>query len=271
MASDSEAKYKGKFWKFIAIIFGAALFVLSIAFIIAIYIIVRGPPTLDDVQKAHEQELKSEGYKSESVTDDDPSKRKAETTFYDLLGVGHDANANEIMSSYLSKSKLLHPNHGNSLDDDAFIHLAEAYKTLSDTQKRMDYDHDLVTGKKMEKSTPMSMVEAHKLFIATLKKNIKSNMNKFIQRIRSIAGKIKSERQKHGSNFPMVGQIVKMLGGPRVRAFKISHAKAAKGGRMLVRVMKVCVGGICRITVARKFINPSDEKKDDDNHATNLL
>lgn len=229
------------------------------AFIIAVYIIITGPPTLDDVQKAHEEILKSEGYQSQIVTDDAPSM---ETTLYDLLGVDRDADMDEITSSYLSMAKAAHPNNpqqnnNNSLGQKAFIHLAEAYKTLSDEQQRMEYDHDLVDGtiEKKAENKPMSMDEAQLLFEDVLKQSIKPTVDKIIARFRSCIGNLRSEQENHEESqvgiphFPMVGQIMKMLGGPKVRVFKIKRTRR----RRRFRISKMCVNGVCRITVAQEI------------------
>merc|ERR1712096_527328 len=80
---------------------------------------------------------------------------------------------NEIDSSYLQLAKAAYPTTNNNnngennstVERQAFIHLAEAYQTLSDTEKRMNYDHDLNDGKIETKSdVKMSMDEAVKIY-----------------------------------------------------------------------------------------------------------
>jgi len=259
MASDSEAKYKGKLWKFIAGVLSIAFIMLSVAFCIACYIIITGGPSLDDVQKAHEEYLNSEGYHAKSVKPDAPS---TEVTLYDLLGVDRDADMNEIDSSYLQLAKAAYPTTNNNnnngennstVERQAFIHLAEAYQTLSDTEKRMNYDHDLNDGKIETKSdVKMSMDEAIKIYQAVEEKS--KRFQSIMQRFQSIIGNLKNDLNHEGNesqvgipSFPMVAKFVKMMGGPRIRVFKMRT-------RHRIRISKMCVNGRCRITVAHQVL-----------------
>ena len=62
MTSDAEAKYKGAFWRFVSFVLMIALSILLVAFIIAIKIIIVGPPSLSQLEKEHLAALKSQGY-----------------------------------------------------------------------------------------------------------------------------------------------------------------------------------------------------------------
>ncbi len=58
--------------------------------------------------------------------------------YYDILGVGRDAPIDEIKKAYRKKAIEHHPDKGG--DEAKFREAAEAYETLSDDQKRREYD-----------------------------------------------------------------------------------------------------------------------------------
>jgi DnaJ homolog subfamily A member 2 len=58
--------------------------------------------------------------------------------FYEILNVEKNATINQIKKQYLKLAVILHPDKGGS--DDEFKQLAEAYKILSDPEKRKLYD-----------------------------------------------------------------------------------------------------------------------------------
>lgn len=61
--------------------------------------------------------------------------------YYKLLGIGRDAGDREIKSAYRSKAKAFHPDSGgNQSSHEYFQVLLEAYQTLSDPEKRKEYD-----------------------------------------------------------------------------------------------------------------------------------
>lgn len=62
--------------------------------------------------------------------------------FYDLLGVGRDASADEIKKAYRKKAMELHPDRhqGDKAKEAEFKKVNEAYATLSDAQKKAAYD-----------------------------------------------------------------------------------------------------------------------------------
>lgn len=57
---------------------------------------------------------------------------------YEILGVSKDASQDEIKKAYRNLVKVHHPDKGGS--DDKFKEISQAYETLSDPQKRQDYD-----------------------------------------------------------------------------------------------------------------------------------
>ena len=66
----------------------------------------------------------------------------SDTTFYDLLGVKPGASTKEIKRGYYAKAKDLHPDKNPDNEETAalFIRIHEAYETLIDTDKRIQYD-----------------------------------------------------------------------------------------------------------------------------------
>ena len=64
--------------------------------------------------------------------------------YYKILGLTKNASENEIKKSYRDLSKKYHPDKNNG-NDEKFKEITEAYETLSDKQKKMNYD----TGNKM--------------------------------------------------------------------------------------------------------------------------
>jgi molecular chaperone DnaJ len=58
--------------------------------------------------------------------------------YYDILGVNKDASIDEIKKAYRKKAIEHHPDKGG--DESKFREAAEAYETLSDQQKRREYD-----------------------------------------------------------------------------------------------------------------------------------
>jgi hypothetical protein len=58
--------------------------------------------------------------------------------YYELLGVARDASSSEIRSAYRALAKAMHPDTGGTAG--AFRLLREAYDTLTDPERRADYD-----------------------------------------------------------------------------------------------------------------------------------
>ncbi|HEX2972334.1 MAG TPA: DnaJ domain-containing protein [Tepidisphaeraceae bacterium] len=63
-------------------------------------------------------------------------------TYYDRLGLSPDATLDEIRSAYRRLSLQYHPD-ANQGSPERFLHLKEAYETLSDPDRREDYDREL--------------------------------------------------------------------------------------------------------------------------------
>lgn len=65
-----------------------------------------------------------------------------EKSYYDVLGVKKDATKDEIRSAYRKLSKKWHPDINHSPEaKEKFTEINEAYETLSDPQKRHQYDN----------------------------------------------------------------------------------------------------------------------------------
>lgn len=65
----------------------------------------------------------------------------AEKDYYDILGVSKDASDDKIKHAYRKLSKKWHPDINKAPDAEAkFKEINEAYETLSDPQKRANYD-----------------------------------------------------------------------------------------------------------------------------------
>lgn len=64
--------------------------------------------------------------------------------YYDVLGVKRDATADDIKKSFRKLAAKYHPDAGG--DEKRFKEVSEAYTTLSDPQKRKEYDQMLMFG-----------------------------------------------------------------------------------------------------------------------------
>ncbi|KAK6793024.1 hypothetical protein RDI58_012105 [Solanum bulbocastanum] len=63
-------------------------------------------------------------------------------SLYEVLGIQIGANSHEIKSAYRKLARILHPDVQNSSAED-FIRVQSAYATLSDPEKRANYDRKL--------------------------------------------------------------------------------------------------------------------------------
>src|SRR3954468_20757836 len=66
----------------------------------------------------------------------------AKRDFYEILGVGKTASAEEIKKAYRKVAMQFHPdrNPGDKVAEEKFKEAAEAYEILSDADKRAQYD-----------------------------------------------------------------------------------------------------------------------------------
>ncbi|KAH8583306.1 uncharacterized protein ELE39_000074 [Cryptosporidium sp. chipmunk genotype I] len=104
----------------------------------------------DEIQKLKEKESKSTQKNDDYETNDYnkkesinlTSKSVADTTYYDLLSVSPNADADEIRRQYYRKAKQYHPDKNPDDADakDKFQKLGEAYQILADPERRKRYD-----------------------------------------------------------------------------------------------------------------------------------
>ena len=69
---------------------------------------------------------------------------QATKTFYDVLGVKRDASDKEIKTAFHKLAQKYHPDAGG--DEQKFKEISEAYETLSNPDKRKEYDQMLMFG-----------------------------------------------------------------------------------------------------------------------------
>ena len=62
--------------------------------------------------------------------------------YYQVLGVSENASQEEIKKAFKEKSKITHPDKGGS--EEEFKKINNAYSTLSDKNKRNEYDLDSI-------------------------------------------------------------------------------------------------------------------------------
>jgi curved DNA-binding protein CbpA len=70
------------------------------------------------------------------------------STYYEVLGLKKSASLEEIRAAYRKKAARLHPDR-NPATQDRFLSVNQAYVTLSDPQKRKDYDRTIPEAPKL--------------------------------------------------------------------------------------------------------------------------
>uniref|UniRef100_A0A7N0T098 J domain-containing protein n=1 Tax=Kalanchoe fedtschenkoi TaxID=63787 RepID=A0A7N0T098_KALFE len=69
-----------------------------------------------------------------------PGSSTSAASLYDVLGIQTSATCQEIKQAYRRLARVSHPDAASSGADDDFIRIHSAYATLSDPEKRADYD-----------------------------------------------------------------------------------------------------------------------------------
>ena len=84
------------------------------------------------------------------------TKEESLRTYYQVLGVGRNANRTEIRAAFVTLSKRYHPDSNPRLksesDTRAFVAVSEAYRVLSSPKKRDEYDHQLAVAEAYKES-----------------------------------------------------------------------------------------------------------------------
>ncbi|XVF35954.1 hypothetical protein REPUB_Repub19eG0016300 [Reevesia pubescens] len=70
------------------------------------------------------------------------------SSLYEVLGIQKGATCQEIKAAYRSLARVLHPDVSANGQTHEFIKVHEAYSTLSDPEKRADYDRTLFRPKR---------------------------------------------------------------------------------------------------------------------------
>ena len=89
------------------------------------------------------------------------------TNFYDILGVSQDSNEQDIKKSYRKLSLQYHPDRNSDPQaTEKYKQINEAYETLSDQQRRQQYDNELRYGpsQRMHPMGPDGMDEINQMF-----------------------------------------------------------------------------------------------------------
>nr|XP_043634514.1 chaperone protein dnaJ 11, chloroplastic-like [Erigeron canadensis] len=85
------------------------------------------------------------------------------TTLYDVLGVRVGADIREVKSAYRKLARVLHPDvESSDSSADEFMKIHSAYTTLTDPEKRADYDRTLFVNQRRTGSSPVRTSASYK-------------------------------------------------------------------------------------------------------------
>jgi cell division protein FtsN len=84
--------------------------------------------------------------------------------YYDILGLAHDADAEEVKAAFHRLAKIYHPdlNAGDATAEARFKKINQAYETLSDSEQRAAYDLEFRGGPRVYRHTGESRASATK-------------------------------------------------------------------------------------------------------------
>jgi Ca-activated chloride channel family protein len=84
---------------------------------------------------------------------------KSGETWYEILEISNDANAEEIRFAYFEKARQYHPDtNPGEMAREWFFQIQEAYETLSDPEKRKLYDESIKGRKKQKELAGLTVV-----------------------------------------------------------------------------------------------------------------
>ncbi|PWA85068.1 DnaJ domain-containing protein [Artemisia annua] len=83
-------------------------------------------------------------------------RSSSSSSLYDVLGVRMGADTREVKAAYRKLARVLHPDVGRGDSSaDEFMKVHSAYSTLSDPEKRADYDRALFQRRVARSSSPV--------------------------------------------------------------------------------------------------------------------
>ena len=106
----------------------------------------------------------SAAYATAERTSTETSFRSATpSSLYDVLGLRRGADTREVKAAYRKLARVLHPDVGSGDSSaDEFMKVHSAYTTLSDPEKRADYDRTLFQRRVARSSSPMRTASGYK-------------------------------------------------------------------------------------------------------------
>nr|GEW21389.1 hypothetical protein [Tanacetum cinerariifolium] len=91
------------------------------------------------------------------------SSSSGSSSLYDVLGVRVGADTREVKAAYRKLARVLHPDVGSGDSSaDEFIKVHSAYSTLSDPEKRADYDRTLFQRRVARSLSPLRSASGYK-------------------------------------------------------------------------------------------------------------
>ena len=90
-------------------------------------------------------------------------RSSSSSSLYDVLGLRMGADTREVKAAYRKLARVLHPDVGSGDSSaDEFMKVHAAYTTLSDPEKRADYDRTLFQRRVVRSSSPLRSASGYK-------------------------------------------------------------------------------------------------------------